>query len=291
MAISALKELIEASEPDPNPPQWEGKESLRVAPDGLPAREVKAHNADKAHYIGGYSEIFAKAMKNKWGHRCYVDLFCGPGVCWVKDTGRFVLGSPLLALNVNTPFTHIVLNDLNDDCMRALETRMVDTEADRLLLTGNANDRSLLDEIRAFIPSRHALSLALLDPQGLDLELETIRYLTTGIRMDLLINFPVHSFYRCLCAGDTDVLDKVLGPDWPLRTSGPLWKAAVREHFHRRLVSMGYDHHEAKQVWSVAKNSPLYDFILYSRVELAIKFFKSATRTNAAGQEPFPLLA
>jgi hypothetical protein len=35
----------------------------------------------------------------------------------------------------------------------------------------------------------------------------------------------------------------------------------------------------------------MYDFILYSEHELAIRFFKSAIRTDGSGNEPFPMFA
>ena len=285
VAMSALVELLETSAPDPNPKLWNGRPGLRVAPDGLPAREVKAHNAHKAHYIRGYSDIFSRAMKNKWEFRCYLDLYCGPGVCWVKDTGRFVLGSPLIAMNVDAPFTHLTFNDLDEDCTEALQRRVGASHAEVAFFNQDANDRAALDEIRMAIPHTNALSLALLDPQGMDLNLDTIRCLTTGKRMDLLINLPIHSLWRCLRKGDTPVLDRVLGEGWPTQITND-WRAAVRKHFHEKLASIGFGHHEAKQVWSEAKKSPLYDFILYSHVELAIKFFKHATRTDASRQQP-----
>ena len=286
MASLALKELIENSDPNHSPEPWNGRKGLVVAPDGLPAREVKAHNANKAHYITGLSEITSRAMKDKWKHRAYLDLFCGPGVCWVRDTGRFVLGSPLIALNVASPFTHYVFNDLDSECMKALEQRVGSTlTAQVAFFQKNANDREALDEIRAWIPAHHCLAFALLDPQGMDLDLATISYLSSERKMDLLINLPILNLWRCLQKGDIPVLDRVLGDDWPAATTYE-WRMAAREHFHRKMADLGYPHHKAKQVWSESKKSPLYDFVLYSAHELAIKFFSEATRTDATLQQP-----
>ncbi|HEX6782741.1 MAG TPA: three-Cys-motif partner protein TcmP [Solirubrobacterales bacterium] len=283
VAALSLQDLLDNAGPNYSPQSWKGREGLVVAPDGLPAREVKAHNIHKAHYIQGYAEIFARAMKNKWDYRCYLDLYCGPGVCWVKDTGRFVLGSPLIALSVDSPYTHFAFVDLDTECTAALEERMVGASAEVTVLSKDSNDRATINEVRGAIPDRNALSLALLDPQGCNLDFETIRYLTMDKPMDLLINLPVHNLWRCLCKGDTAVLDKVLSRGWPRQTAHN-WRASVREHFHGKLNGIGYKHNEAKQVWSESKKSPLYDFILYSRVELAKKFFKEVTRTTAHQQ-------
>ena len=59
---------------------------------------VKAHNAHKAHYIRQYAHTVAVAMKNKWSARTYIDTYAGPGMCWVENSGEFVLGSPLIPL-------------------------------------------------------------------------------------------------------------------------------------------------------------------------------------------------
>ena len=286
MAISTLKELIEGSDPDHSPEPWRGRKGLVVAPDGLPAREVKAHNANKAHYITGLSEITSRAMKDKWKYRAYLDLYCGPGVCWDKDTGRFVLGSPLISLNVASRFTHYVFNDLDSDCVAALRQRVGSiTTVDVAFFERNTNDRRALDEVRASIPTHYCLALALLDPQGMDLDLDTIRYLSSDRKMDLLINLPILNLWRCLQAGDTPVLDRVLGGGWPEATTYD-WRTAARDHFHQKMTGLGYPHHKAKQVWSESKKSPLYDFVLYSAHELAIKFFGEATRTDATLQQP-----
>jgi hypothetical protein len=35
-----------------------------------------------------------------------IDTHAGPGFCWVDDTGQFVLGSALIAMQVSPSFTH-----------------------------------------------------------------------------------------------------------------------------------------------------------------------------------------
>lgn len=51
---------------DRDPLVWPGAkpDELRVAPDGMPARVVKAHNAHKAHFISRYAFTLAVAMRN-----------------------------------------------------------------------------------------------------------------------------------------------------------------------------------------------------------------------------------
>jgi hypothetical protein len=104
--------------------------------------------------------------------------------------------------------------------------------------------------------------------------------------MDLLINLPIHSLYRCLGAGDWHVLDAVLGSDWPKLAAHGVrgWRDAVRAHYRDKLREVGYGHFVAKEVRSEAKKSPLYDFILASKHERAVELFEKVTGETAHGQ-------
>jgi three-Cys-motif partner protein len=258
---------------------------VRVAPDGLPARVVKAHNVHKAHYIQRYAHVVAASMKNKWPYRAYIDTYAGPGICWVEDTGEFVLGSPLIALNASPRYTHHVFVDMDSRCTQALRERLTGSGA--TILMADSNAPATIEAIRAAIPRRRCLALALLDPQGCNLHLETIRALTDDRPMDLLINFPVLNLYRQLPAQNWHVLDKVLGPNWPRRdVYGGIdgWGYAAREHFRRELAAMGYKHTSAKEVRGEKRNGRLYDFILASKHELARRLFEDVTKEEARGQ-------
>ncbi|MEJ7784717.1 MAG: three-Cys-motif partner protein TcmP [Solirubrobacteraceae bacterium] len=271
---------------DPNPPVWPGakEDELRVAPDGLPARVVKAHNAHKAHFIRQYSHTVAAAMKNKWGSRAYIDTYAGPGICWVEDTGEFVPGSPPIALDASPNFDHHVFVDKDSRCTDALHQRLAGSGA--VILTADSNQPATIEAVRAALPRRGCLSLALLDPQGCTLHLETLRALTDDRPMDLLINLPIHSLYRCLAAGYWHVLDDVLGPNWPKHPSGgvPGWRAAIRQHFRDELGAFGYSNFSAKEVRGEKRNGRLYDFVLASRHPLAKKLFEDVTQETTHGQ-------
>jgi len=274
---------------DHDPPAWPGykPDEMRRGPDGLPARVVKAHNAHKAHFIQRYSSVVALSMKNKWAARAYVDTYAGPGLCWVQDTGKFVLGSPLIAMQAKPSFTHHVFVDMDSTCTSALRARLVGKAV--TILTADSNAHDTIAEVRAAIPRRHCLSLALLDPQGCTLHLETIRALTDDRPMDLLINFPVLNLYRCIRAQDWHVLDSVLGRNWPRATTGRYggidgWGYQAREHFRRELASFGYKHTAAKEVRGEKRNGRLYDFLLASRHPLARRLYEDVTQEEAHGQ-------
>jgi three-Cys-motif partner protein len=271
---------------DYEPVVWPGAkpDKMRMAADGLPARVVKAHNAHKAHYINEYASTVAVAMQNKWPYRAFIDTYAGPGICWVEDTGEFVKGSPLIVAEAKPAFTHHILVDKDEVCARALTKRIGATGAK--IICDDSNAYRVIDAVRAEIPSRGCLSLALLDPQGCSLKLETIRRLTEDRPMDLLINLPIHSLFRCLGAGYWQALDAVLGPDWPkLALHGvPGWRAAVRAHYREKLGEMGYGYTAAKEVRGEKRNGRLYDFILASKHPLAKRLFEEVTKETAHGQ-------
>lgn len=274
---------------DKNPRVWPGArpDELRVAPDGLPARVVKAHNAHKAHFIERYANVVALSMKNKWRSRAYIDAYAGPGICWVEDTGQFVLGSPLIALQANPNFTHHVFVDMDSICTSALEMRLAGSGS--TIITGDSNAPGTIERIRAAIPRRGCLSLALLDPQGCTLHLETIRALTDDRPMDLLINFPVLNLYRCLRAQDWHVLNMVLGPNWPKGDYGQYggingWGYHAREHFRSEIAELGYRYTSAKEIRGEKRNGRLYDFLLASKHPLALRLYEDVTREEAHGQ-------
>lgn len=275
---------------DRDPPVWPGAkpDELRVAPDGLPARVVKAHNVDKAHYINSYARTFATAMKNVFGERAYIDMYAGPGVCWVQDSGEFVEGSPLMALGASPRFTRHVFVDMDPRCTAALHMRLAGSGA--VILTADSNDSATIAKVRAAIPRRGCLSLALLDPQGCTLHLDTIRALTFDRRMDLLINFPVLNLYRNVAAGNFHKVDPILDADWPRDRAGyggiEGWGGAAREHFRGKLADFGYQYAMAREVRGVKNNGRLYDFMLASRNPLARKIFNDVTKVTANGQMP-----
>lgn len=255
--------------------------------DDLPARVVKAHNIHKATIIERYADIVAKAMKNKWENLCYVDLFCGPGICWVEDSGEFVYGSPLIAHAVEPRFSHFVFNDTDQICVEALKARMSQADVVPTMLQEDANDPVTIEKVRKAIPD-WTLSLVLLDPQKLNLALGTIGKLTRGEQpMDLLINLPINGLKRSL--EHPHKLDLVLGRDWVESCDVNNWSATVRAHFRAKLTGFGYDRSVGKQIFSEHNRSPLYDFIMASRSDLAERFFKEVTRETAHHQMAIPI--
>lgn len=255
---------------------------------GLKSRKVHLHSADKAHYARYYADIVGTGMKRAYrGPLAWVELFAGPAQLYVVEEARFRPGSPLEALGIRDPFDHYVFCDLDSECVRSLNER-VGGRPGVHVLEGNANSAALHDAIPAVVP-RNALVVLYADPEGLDFDFSSIRYLADRYKhLDLLINFPVRGVIRALRAGHEKKASRVLDHPQPARLVDKRakadWGPSVREYFERQLRSLGYDRFGTEVIRSHSRRSPLYDLTLASRDPRALDFFKKATNRGPDGQ-------
>ena len=214
--------------------------TLVRAPDGQVARKVCLHSLDKAHYAHYYADIVGTGMKNAYpGPLAWVELFCGPGMLYVKDLDQFKPGSPLEALGIRDPFDIYVFADLDDRCVRAMQAR-VGGNPRVSVLSGDANTAVLHDRIVAAVP-RDALVVLYADPAALDLRFDTIRFFAERYKhLDLLLNFPGPGIVRALRAGHEGKASHVLNHPAPIELIGPTSGrpgVSLREWFERQLAN------------------------------------------------------
>lgn len=260
--------------------------------DGLPARLVAVHSADKAHYVRYYANIVGTAMTKAYpGPIVWIELFAGPGRLYVKGLKQYRAGSPLEALEIRRRFTTYVFADLDRGCIEALETRVAGQPGVHVL-QGDANDPALHDQIAALVP-KNALVVLYADPAGLDLNFTTLRYFADRYKhLDLLINFPVPGVVRALRAGYEEKASRVLDHATPLELIGPTagrpGTVSLREFFARKLkAELNYEHSDVIPIRLHSNNSPLYDLMLASRERIAMKFFNETKLHPPGGQVGF----
>ena len=167
---------------------WESmaqQEHLRS--DGLIARASGAWAKEKLYYLERYLDIVSVGMKKKWaGKLFYVDLFAGPGKCWIRETNEEIDGSPLIALKFN--FAKYFFVESDEKCYQALAARVKvrAPEKDVETIHGDCND--VIEKIE--LPSS-SLGVAFVDPTGVSqLAFETIGRLALNRKVDLIVNFP-----------------------------------------------------------------------------------------------------
>ena len=77
--------------------------------------EIGSWGEEKYCLVRNYAQIFASSMKDKWHCRVYIDLFSGAGRAKIKDTGKIVDGSPLIALGIENPFDRYIFCEQNPE--------------------------------------------------------------------------------------------------------------------------------------------------------------------------------
>ena len=280
--------------------------------DGLPVRPSGNRAQDKLFYVKHYIDTFEKSMREKpWRARIYIDLFAGPGKCQDRDTGEYFIGSPLIALTTEHPFTKYFFVDLDGENLATLDTRSKATSVpnDRIkFLTGDANEK--VHEIASDISKIdkpyiagvwNALSLAFLDPNGVEeLRWGIVSTLAQMKKMDLIIHYSQQGVER-LVKRSVDsqketVLDRFFG--------NTRWKDVYNKYkdsaggYHRPLINyyksnlqqLGYvEVKDDEEIWTEPlmrnqKNAPLYRLLFASKDKLGIKFWKEITKIKRSGQ-------
>ena len=130
-------------------------------------------------------------MKSKWQCRVYIDLFSGAGRAKLRESGKIVDGSPLVALGIDDPFDRYIFCEENATNMDALSKRVTAhyPGMDTHFVHGDANYS--VDKILSLIPQHSAnfkvLAFCFVDPFKIDnLKFETLRRLSAKY-MDFLV--------------------------------------------------------------------------------------------------------
>jgi three-Cys-motif partner protein len=269
-----------------------------VKEDGLPVREVGAWTEEKLVFWNRYIEITTTAMVDspKWSSGLvYVDLFAGPGVCKLKESGKRIPGSPLIAAYAPKPFKRILLCEMDSSTARACESRIKATDAfDRChVFTGDCNEK--ISEIVRSIP-KGALTLAFIDPTGLHAKFEAIAALSRWGRVDLLLLFAdAYDIVRNVDAYVQDPnskLDQVLGPEsnWRDHWRGlenrssknvrcmfaDIYKRQLERHLHYRKFG---------EKTMCCSRGALYRLIYASKHDRGLDFWDKITKKDAGGQK------
>ncbi len=277
-------------------------ERLRAEDDGLLLPEVRRWAETKYRLVSLYDQLFATGMKNKWGKRVYIDLYSGAGYSSIQGTSTVLKASPMLALSVQDPFDKYIFCEEDGEKLGALQARAKRT-APNLNVSYVAGDCDThIDEICALIPRASVrdtvLSLCFADPFDFGLKFVTLRKLSSFL-VDFLVLLAVgmdaNRNYDHYVEGNSTKIDEALGnTEWRARWQE---KGVHREGFRpflaaefaRSMESLGYLHQEVHQmvlVRSDEKNLPLYYVALFSRKELAYKYWEEV-RKYATDQRSF----
>lgn len=263
--------------------------------DRLPVRASGGWVKEKLYYLGRYLKIFSVGMKNKWpGKLYYVDLFAGPGRCRIRGTDEEIDGSPLTAL-LGFDFAKYYFFEADPNCFDALERRGRKRAPDKWhrvkMIPGDCNE-TIAD---AELPS-DGLGLAFIDPTGISqVSFETIRALSAGRQVDLIINFPEGMGIRMnlfqYTQSETNALNRYVGSArWKTRfrqslTSFDQACAAIAQEFLANLRSIGYLAVDSDWIpVRTDQNTLLYYLLFASKDPRGNDFWRKIKRIGPHGQ-------
>ena len=289
---------------------------LQPQDDGLPMRPSGSWVAEKLDYLERYINIFEISMHSKpWRKRHYIDLFAGPGKCFVSETRAVYLGSPLLALTTSHPFTDYFFVDQDSDSIATLQQRCsVSPVSDQVnCVVGDSNlivreiVEHILDVDHKRIPDKwSSLNLAFLDPDGLELQWETVATLARPYTMDLIIHYPQGGLNRYMGKAfkkeEQTVVDLFFGGTEWRRFCKKYRNRQTRfgihrllmDHYKEKLQDLGYKEAlrddevgDEPLIRNARRKAPLYRLLFASKHPLGHDFWQKVTRRDVHGQARF----
>lgn len=270
-------------------------ENALTGSDGLTIRSSGLWAEEKLYYLEHYLKIFSVGMHKKWpGKLYYVDLFSGPGMCHIRETGEEIDGSPLIALKFN--FSKYFFFEADPACYKALDERIKARAPEKIknisLIRGDCNEH--IKEVRP--PSAPSLGIVFVDPTGISqVAFDTIRTLTSEHKMDLIINFPegmgVRMNLHQYTESEESALDVFMGTsNWKQRfhhvpTSFPQACRQIANEYLENLRSLGYQVLDGNQIpVRTTGNSLLYYLIFASKNPKGNEFWKKIGLIDPKGQ-------
>jgi three-Cys-motif partner protein len=262
------------------------------APDGFQAQCVGQWAADKHYYLQQYIEathaVRAGYLPPKGkGGSAFIDLFAGPGVVRVRETGEIRDGSPMVAFrHREAPFTRLVFCDLDPENVGALRARTAPAGSRVSLVEGDCNEQ--IDHIATLVPE-HGLNIALVDPFALQaLKFSTLKRLAAFKRMDLVIHFPTGDIKRNLGQNEKTKrwLDEALGTDeWATKGPSTTDVALLIDVLKRQLGALGYQSQNVRsEPIKNSQNVPLYYLVYASKNDRGDRIWQSITKNKPSGQ-------
>jgi three-Cys-motif partner protein len=262
---------------------------MEVSNDGLYAPEVGSWANEKHEVVSLYAELFSTGMKNKWDERVYVELYAGAGYAKIKDTSRWVAGSPIRALLLPDPFDKYIFCDADPRNLEALKLRVnrIAPAANVSFIEGDCNER--IEEILATIPAhsrnRRVLSLCFVDPFDIGIKFVSLERLSSKF-MDFMVLLALYmdaarnqdNYVR----EEATKVDEFLGRgDWrgewtSRRTMGIPFPQFLAEEFSRSMERLRFKpqpFYKMKKIIFPDKNYPLYRLALFSRDSMAYGFW------------------
>jgi three-Cys-motif partner protein len=260
--------------------------------DGLPASEVGIWTEEKHERLRRYVDA-SHGARRSFKRRSYVDLYCGPGRSWIRETDAFIDRSPLVAFDSaakhGDQFTEILIADANPEYINAAEARLRARGAKVHPFSGEAE--AVVDQV---IASLHpdGLHFAFLDPYNLGaLPFVIIEKLASVKRMDLLVHVSamdlkrdLHNYIRAEGPKDLDRF----APGWRKQVNVKQRQDVVRkeifEYWRSLIKRLGTSPNECVEAVENSKSSELYWLVFIARHDLAHRLWQAVSNVSTQGR-------
>jgi three-Cys-motif partner protein len=282
---------------------------LQAPSDQLMARALGPSTLEKLFYVERYCRAFATAMspkkaEGKWDNLVYLDLLAGPGRCINADTSQEYDGSALQALKMAPPFDHLFFSDSNKLNISVLRKRIPLEDRQRVTIEhGDCNKlvRKFLSRVTA-----KTLGVALLDPQGFEVDFDTLVRLSER-RMDIIYLFPsgigiVRNLKNSIKMKKSR-MDLFWGPDWrdlpaaKLAAGKSLTEAEIDKFdrswvksFRDKVRGLGYHYQdEDPPTLRTERETLMYHLLFFSKHEAGLKLWRGIKQIGFDQQRRLPL--
>ncbi len=272
----------------------QGIEIPSLDDDGLLTPEVGDWAEDKYRLLKLYCHLFTTSMHGKW-RLVYIDLFAGAGRSRIRGTDRIVPASPFLALGVDPRFDRYVFCEASRRRLDALVDRVGRdfAQAEARFVPGDVNENvaAVLAALPTSAPRRQVLGLCFVDPFGLrNLRFRTIEKLASR-RLDFMVLVP--SGYDATrnqgiyLNESNPTIDLFLGDRgwrsrWGVaRARRETFDVFLTDEFGQSMKRLGYLYDgiaNTQMIRSTEKKLRLYRLVLFSRHELAKRFWREVRR-------------
>lgn len=264
--------------------------------DNLPAEEVGAWAKEKQDHLCRYIDI-SRGVRAKYlqpqgpGGACYIDLFCGPGRSFVKETGEWIDGSPVAAWKKSrdggAPFSKVIIADLDKERLDAATARLEGLGAPVLAIHGPASETAF----RALQGSAvYGLNFAFLDPFSIGaLDFGIFKTLSKLKRIDILAHVSKMDLQRNLginVSAENSQFDR-FAPGWRNAVDLNQQQATIRrdvmEYWRKSVANTGIATSEDTRLITGSKGQHLYWLLLAAKHDLAHTFWKASSKTDQIG--------
>jgi len=260
--------------------------------DGLIVEKVGSWAVEKLKIVTDYVYASGGARKKYLGTgAAYIDPFCASGRSLIRDTTKFVDGSPVAAFKraLESParFTSINISDRDEELLEATTKRLTKLGAPVRPVAGPAS-AAVPQIVRSLNPN--GLHLAFLDPYNLStLSFDLFKELAKLRSIDIIAHVSVSDLRRNAdryAEEDYDQFDK-FAPGWRNKVSKDMAKqplrAAIMQYWSDEVTAQGLPQARHKELIRGDQGQHLYWLILLSRHPLAHRLW---TRISSAAKSP-----